>query len=588
MVEASKDAILALYGATVEESQIQLQQTRSEFKGDITLVAFPLLRVSKKSPEETGKEIGEYLVEKQEIVKGFNVVKGFLNIEIDSSFWIAFLKTASAEDKFGFSNPKSKSSLMVEYSSPNTNKPLHLGHLRNNFLGYAVSNILEANGHDVVKVQIINDRGIHICKSMLAWQKFGNGETPESSGMKGDHLVGKYYVRFDAEYKGEIASLMNNGVDEETAKKEAPIINEAQEMLIKWEAGDKEVRALWEMMNQWVYDGFKYTYETMGVKFDKLYYESDTFILGKDKVLEQEKNKLLYRKEDNSLWIDLSSEKLDDKLLLRGDGTSVYMTQDIGTAIIRQEEFNCEKYYYVVGNEQDYHFKVLKIVLQKMGFEWASGIEHLSYGMVDLPSGKMKSREGTVVDADDLMEEMKQTAAAISEELGKVDALNELEKDELFGMIGMGALKYFILKVDPKKTILFDPEASIDFNGNTGPFIQYAHARIQSIIRRLGKGDYNKFSEDISVQEEDIALLRMLNQFPLIISEAAKLTSPALIANYIYDLVKQFNYFYQNTTPIVKEENEALKNLRLCMSELVGEVLSNGMGLLGIELPDRM
>lgn len=582
------EAIQALFGEKIDEKQLQWQQTRKDFEGDITLVVFPLLRISKKSPEQTAEAIGKYLKDHSDLVEDFNVVKGFLNLSISAAFWLNFLKENTSLNNFGFKSPKSKSKVMVEYSSPNTNKPLHLGHLRNNFLGYSIASILEAEGHEVFKVQIINDRGIHICKSMLAWEKFGNGETPESSNMKGDHLVGKYYVIFDQKYKEQIAQLQEQGMDEETAKKEAPLMKEAQQMLRKWEEGDAEVRALWEKMNGWVYDGFASTYQRMGVDFDKLYYESDTFLIGKEKVLEHEKNGLLYRKDDGSLWIDLSSEGLDDKLLLRADGTSVYMTQDIGTAIIREEEFACESYYYVVGNEQDYHFKVLALVLQKMGFKWAKGIQHLSYGMVDLPSGKMKSREGTVVDADDLMEEMKQTAARISEDLGKLEGMNDAEKEELYEMIGMGALKYFILKVDPKKQMLFNPEESVDFNGNTGPFIQYTHARIQSILRKAGKGNVEKLKHSEAVETEDLDLLKSLYQFPQVVTEAAEQKSPALIANYAYDLVKTFNSFYQNTTPILKEENESIKNRRLCICELVGQTLRNAMGLIGVKLPEQM
>jgi arginyl-tRNA synthetase len=477
---------------------------------------------------------------------------------------------------------------MVEYSSPNTNKPLHLGHLRNNFLGHSIANILEAEGHEVFKVQIINDRGIHICKSMLAWEKYGEGETPDSSGLKGDHLVGKYYVIFDQKYKEEINRLMMQGKEEDTAKKEAPLMKEAQQMLKKWEDGDAEVRALWEKMNGWVYDGFASTYQRMGVDFDKLYYESDTFLIGKEKVLEHEQKGLMYRKEDGSLWVDLSAEGLDDKLLLRADGTSVYMTQDVGTAIIREEEFGCENYYYVVGNEQDYHFRVLALVLQKMGFKWAKGIQHLSYGMVDLPSGKMKSREGTVVDADDLMEEMKITAEKISDDLGKLEGLSASEKEELYEMIGMGALKYFILKVDPKKQMLFDPKESVDFNGNTGPFIQYTHARIQSILRKAGQGKCDSINAEAPIESEDRELVKSLHLFPQVLSEAAEQKSPALIANYAYELVKTFNYFYQNTTPILKESNEDIKNRRLCLCQMVGQTLRNAMGLIGVKLPEQM
>lgn len=581
-------AIQQLYETTIPANQLQWQQTRKDFEGDLTLVVFPLLRTSKKSPEITAEAIGTFLKENSSLITDFNVVKGFLNLIVNASFWLDFLREEATNAHFGYKAPKSKSRVMVEYSSPNTNKPLHLGHLRNNFLGHSIASILEAEGHEVFKVQIINDRGIHICKSMLAWEKFGEGETPETSELKGDHLVGKYYVIFDQKYKAEIARLVEQGMEEELAKKEAPLMKEAQQMLKKWEDGDSEVRALWERMNAWVYDGFASTYKRMGVDFDKLYYESDTFLIGKDKVLEHEQKGLMYRKEDGSLWVNLSEEGLDDKLLLRADGTSVYMTQDIGTAIIREEEFNCEHYYYVVGNEQDYHFRVLALILQKMGFSWAKGIQHLSYGMVDLPSGKMKSREGTVVDADDLMEEMKETAEKISEDLGKLDQMDAKEKETLYEMIGMGALKYFILKVDPKKQMLFDPNESVDFNGNTGPFIQYTHARIKSILRKAGRGDQKDIEINDSIESEDRELLKSLFLFPEILSEAALQKSPALIANYAYELVKTFNYFYQNTTPILKEENNAIKNRRLCICEMVGQTLRNAMGLIGVQLPEQM
>jgi arginyl-tRNA synthetase len=581
-------AIKSLFGAEMATSQLQWQQTRKDFEGDVTLVVFPLLRTSKMSPEQTAEAIGNFLKENTSLVADFNVVKGFLNLVINSSYWLEFLKENATKEGFGYKEAKSKSKVMVEYSSPNTNKPLHLGHLRNNFLGHSIANILEAEGHEVFKVQIINDRGIHICKSMLAWEKYGEGETPDSSGLKGDHLVGKYYVIFDQKYKEEINRLMMQGKEEDTAKKEAPLMKEAQQMLKKWEDGDAEVRALWEKMNGWVYDGFASTYQRMGVDFDKLYYESDTFLIGKEKVLEHEQKGLMYRKEDGSLWVDLSAEGLDDKLLLRADGTSVYMTQDVGTAIIREEEFGCENYYYVVGNEQDYHFRVLALVLQKMGFKWAKGIQHLSYGMVDLPSGKMKSREGTVVDADDLMEEMKITAEKISDDLGKLEGLSASEKEELYEMIGMGALKYFILKVDPKKQMLFDPKESVDFNGNTGPFIQYTHARIQSILRKAGQGKCDSINAEAPIESEDRELVKSLHLFPQVLSEAAEQKSPALIANYAYELVKTFNYFYQNTTPILKESNEDIKNRRLCLCQMVGQTLRNAMGLIGVKLPEQM
>lgn len=577
-----------LFGQEVAESQIQIQPTRNDFEGDLTLVVFPLVRMAKKSPEETAKIIGQTLVDRNEWITAYNVVKGFLNLSISNNYWFSFFQDIHSNEKFGFASKPSGEKIMVEYSSPNTNKPLHLGHLRNNFLGYSVAEILKANGHEVSKVQIINDRGIHICKSMLAWQKFGEGETPESIGLKGDHLVGKYYVAFDKHYKKEITELVESGIEEEEAKKKAPLLLEAQEMLLKWEAGDDKIRALWEKMNSWVYDGFASTYKTMGVDFDKLYYESDTFIHGKEKVLEYKEQADFYQKEDGSIWINLEKEKLDSKLLLRSDGTSVYITQDIGTAIIRHEEFGCQRYYYVVGNEQDYHFKVLALILQKMGKEWAQGIEHISYGMVDLPSGKMKSREGTVVDADDLMQEMKDTAKDISEELGKLEGMAEEEKDELFGNIGLGALKYFILKVDPKKRMLFDPKESVDFNGNTGPFIQYTHARIKSIIRK--NTDIESFNslESETLTSLDLQVIKKLHEYPEVIKEAGENKSPALIANYIYDLVKDFNQFYQNSPSILKEENVLIKSFRVALSKCTGNVIKSGMGLLGIQVPDQM
>ncbi len=584
----SKKSIENLFNLTLDESLIQIQPTRKEFEGDLTLVVFPLLRVSKKTPEETAEMIGNSLVKSNQLIDSFNVVKGFLNLVIHPNYWIEFLKGIEGEKKFGFKPPNSNGKDMVEYSSPNTNKPLHLGHLRNNFLGHSIANILEANGKEVVKVQIINDRGIHICKSMLAWEKYGNNETPQSTGLKGDKLVGNYYVKFDQEYKKEVSSLVKEGMEEELAKKESPILLEAQEMLRKWEDGDEKVRALWETMNQWVYDGFKTTYKTMGVDFDKLYYESETYLLGKEQVIKHEDSNLLYQKEDKSIWINLEEEGLDNKLLLRSNGTSVYITQDIGTAIVREEEFHCDNYYYVVGNEQDYHFNVLALILKKMGYKWASGIQHLSYGMVDLPSGKMKSREGTVVDADDLMEEMINTAKDTSEELGKLEGLTEPDRKELFNMIGLGALKYFILKVDPKKRMLFDPNESVDFNGNTGPFIQYTHARIQSIIRKVGLMDSSEPVDYKLLVQEDIETIKKIHDFPSIIEESGNEKSPAIIANYIYDLVKTFNHFYQNTPAIVREENDSLKQFRLLICLKTGEIVKNAMGLLGIQVPEKM
>ncbi|MFT6166181.1 MAG: arginyl-tRNA synthetase [Vicingaceae bacterium] len=588
LVSGIKETFTAVFETAIDEAQIQLQKTRKEFDGDVTLVVFPFLRMTKKSPEQSGEAIGEYLKNNIDLVVDYNVVKGFLNLVINPVCWLEFLHSIGESSTFGYAEPNSKERIMVEYSSPNTNKPLHLGHLRNNFLGNSVSRILKANGHEVVKVQIINDRGIHICKSMLAWQKFGNAETPASAGLKGDKLVGNYYVRFDQEYKKEIAALIAIGKSEEEAKKEAPIIIEAQEMLRQWESGDPAIVELWKTMNSWVYKGFESTYATMGVDFDKLYYESDTYLIGKEKVLAHIDTESFYKKEDGSIWINLEGDKLDNKILLRSDGTSVYITQDIGTAIIREDEFHCKNYYYVVGNEQDYHFNVLALILQKMGFDWAKGIEHLSYGMVDLPSGKMKSREGTVVDADDLMLEMKNTAQEISEELGKLEGMEDQEKQDLFWKIGLGALKYFILKVDPKKRMLFDPKESVDFNGNTGPFIQYTHARIKSILRKSKyKGGRLDF-QDVVLDAEDISVIKQIYDFPEILNESAVNKSPALLANYIYELVKVFNHFYQNTTPIVKEEDENTKNLRLMICAKTAEVISNGMSLLGIQVPEKM
>lgn len=582
------NAFVSLYKVELSEAQIQIQKTRKEFTGDLTLVVFPLLKITKKSPPESAKAIGEELIKNSKLITGFNVIQGFLNLEVDSAYWSSFLLSIKEDRKFGFQPPNSAGKMMVEYSSPNTNKPLHLGHLRNNFLGGSVARILEANGHEVIKVQIINDRGIHICKSMLAWQRFGNNETPNSTGLKGDKLVGNYYVKFDQEYKKEIAKLIESGKTEEEAKKEAPILIAAQEMLRKWEAGDKEVNALWQTMNQWVYDGFDITYQTMGVEFDKLYYESDTYLIGKEKVNEHLNHSSFFKKADGSVWINLEEEKLDNKLLLRSDGTSVYMTQDIGTAIIREDEFHCEKYYYVVGNEQDHHFKVLAKILQKMGFEWAQGIEHLSYGMVNLPSGKMKSREGTVVDADDLLLEMRNTAQEISEELGKLEDLSDEDKDKLFWTIGLGAIKYFILRVDPKKSMLFDPSESIDFNGNTGPFIQYTYARIQSILRKNEIVGEIEQPDNHLVTAEDLSVIQTLYEFPQALVDAANQKSPASIASYTYDLVKAFNHFYQNSPQISKEENIILKNFRLLICQKTGDTIMNAMSLLGINVPDRM
>ena len=582
----AQKAIQTLYGVESDEKLIQLQKTRKDFEGDLTLVVFPLLRVSKKSPEQTAEELGFWMTQNVVEVCGFNVVKGFLNLEVFNAYWTQFLATVLDTSNFGFAIPNSAKPIMVEYSSPNTNKPLHLGHLRNNFLGYSVSEILKANGHKVTKVQIVNDRGIHICKSMVAWEKYGKGETPASTGIKGDKLVGNYYVKFDQIYKEQIAELIAKGIEEEEAKKQAPIMIEAQEMLVKWENNDPEIRSLWEMMNGWVYDGFESTYNTMGVDFDKLYYESDTFLLGKDEVLKALDQGKLFKKENGSIWIDLTSQGLDNKLLLRGDGTSVYITQYIGTAIIRHKEYNCEEYIYVVGNEQDYHFQVLAKVLQEFGFEWASGIQHLSYGMVDLPTGKMKSREGTVVDADDLMLEMKNTAQEISEELGKLEGLAIEEKDALFHKIGMGALKYYILKVDPKKRMLFNPKESVDFAGNTGPFIQYTYARIQSILRKAAISDCD-FDTNYKLNTNEKDLVKLIHDYTETVQLAGVTHSPAVIANYTYDLVKLYNSFYQNVS-IFNEEDAALQMMRIQLSAVVGDIIKRSMKLLGIEVPEQM
>lgn len=588
LINSISNALSIFPGLELGQQNINLQKTRKEFEGDYTLVVFPFTKSLKMKPEEVADQIGKHLMEHIPYVVKYNVVKGFLNLSLSQSIWLEFYQSVLKQQNFGFSTPKSKGRRMVEYSSPNTNKPLHLGHLRNNFLGYSIAKILEANGHEVIKVQIINDRGIHICKSMLAWKKFGNGETPESTGIKGDHFVGKYYVLFDKKYKEEIKQLADSGISEEEAKQSAPLLLEAQKMLKSWEENDKEINALWSMMNNWVYEGFEKTYQTMGVEFDKLYYESDTYILGKEKIDEHEKHPLIFKKEDGSIWINLEGEKLDHKLLLRSDGTSVYITQDIGTAIKRDEEFNCERYYYVVGNEQDYHFKVLSIILEKMGYEFAQGIQHISYGMVDLPEGKMKSREGTVVDADDLMKEMEETANLISQELGKTDGLTKEDKDILFHTIGLGALKYFILKVDPKKRMLFDPKESVDFNGNTGPFIQYTHARIKSILRKNNLAQEDTIASIDELDKIDLDLIKKWHDFPQIIEDAAEELSPSIIANYTYELVKTFNHFYQNSPSITKEANLSIKAFRLHLCAVTADIIKKSMGLLGIAVPERM
>ena len=574
-----------VYGQDLPLSTWQYQKTRKEFDGDITLVVFPLLQMSKKGPEQTGEEIGNYLKEKLQIVTGYNTVKGFLNIEISDTFWLDTFKDAFKEDNFGVKASSGKTYL-VEFSSPNTNKPLHLGHLRNIFLGDAVSSILESNGHEVIRTQIINDRGIHICKSMLAWQKAGQNETPESTGLKGDKLVGKYYVEFDKQYKKEIEELTENGMSKEEAEKKAPSLIAAQEMLRKWEAGDQEVTELWKTMNEWVYKGFEGTYKQMDVSFDKLYYESDTYLLGKSVVEEGLAKGVFFKKDDGSVWCDLTDDGLDEKLVLRSDGTAVYMTQDIGTAIERYKDFpNMKGMIYTVGNEQDYHFKVLFLILKKLGYEWAEECYHLSYGMVDLPTGKMKSREGTVVDADDLMSEMVQEAKKSTEELGKLEGLSASEVHEICDIIGMGALKYYLLKVDPKKRMMFNPEESIDLQGNTGPFIQYAYTRTNSLIEKAST--HGSVDLDISMNESEKELLQNLLAYPDAIETAAKEYNPGHLANYTFELVKSYNSFYQNNM-VLKEENEQQKNFRIALSYMTGNVIKSSMSNLGIKVPKRM
>ena len=583
-----KSALAQEYGVSLEN--VEFQPTRKDFEGDITIVTFPMLRQIKTNPVQLGQFIGESLVKSVEVISGFNVVKGFLNLVLSDSYYLNFFKAVAAEKDFGkVEVTDSSKTIMVEYSSPNTNKPLHLGHVRNNLLGYSVAEILKASGNKVYKTQIINDRGIHICKSMLAWKKFGNEETPQSTGLKGDKLVGNYYVKFDQEYKKEISELVAQGKTEEEAKVEAPIFVAAKDMLLKWEAGDKETVALWEKMNTWVYDGFEKTYEAMGVDFDKNYYESETYLLGKDVVAQGLEKGVFYKKDDGSVWIDLTEDGLDEKIVLRSDGTAVYMTQDIGTAIQRVKDFDIDGMVYTVGNEQDYHFKVLFLILKKLGFEWANYLYHLSYGMVDLPSGKMKSREGTVVDADELMEQMTTTAREISEELGKLDEYSQEEKADLYKMIGLGALKYYILKVDPKKRILFNPEESVDFQGNTGPFIQYTYARIQSILRKaeFGLDKEIEIAEDYKLHDKERALIKQLQSYPETIQLAAENHSPALIANYTYDLVKEFNSFYQNVT-ILGTEDVSEKMFRVQLSKVVGDVIKSAFQLLGIQVPERM
>ena len=591
LIEAIQTALKSLYSIETEREKIVIQKTRKEFPGDYTITVFPYLKNSGKSPEDTANEIGNYLIENFTFLSEYNVVKGFLNLSVSSANWLRFFSHCLSQNNFGFKQIDENSrEIMLEYSSPNTNKPLHLGHVRNNLLGYSVSKILESDGNKVIRANLVNDRGIHICKSMWAWKKFGNGETPETSGLKGDHLVGKYYVEFDKHYKEEIKVLIHQGMDQKQAEQSAVCMQEIQEMLRKWEAGDEETLQLWKMMNSWVYSGFEKTYKSLGVSFDKMYYESNTYLLGKNIVEEGLKKGVFYKKDDGSVWVDLTKEGLDHKVVLRADGTSVYITQDLGTAIERFREFShLRQLIYTVGNEQDYHFKVLFHILDKLGYSWAKECFHLSYGMVELPEGKMKSREGTVVDADDLIAEMLHTAESTTRELGKIEGMNEEEAEGLFRMIGLGALKYFILKVDPKKKMLFDPKESIDFNGNTGPFIQYTHARIQSLIRKSEwqVADFKIDNSKISANQKELELIKLIYELPSIISEAAKNYSPAVIANYVYELAKNFNQYYHEN-PILKEADQELRFFRVVLSHQVGFVIKKSMGLLGIDVPSRM
>ena len=587
---AVQAVIEELYGVQVPEKMVQLQETRPEFEGQLTLVVFPFLKMSRKAPEATAQEIGERLVAKvPEVVSKYNVIKGFLNLTINPAQWIELLEGIQQNPTFGFTPVTDESPLvMIEYSSPNTNKPLHLGHVRNNLLGWALANVMQANGNKVVKTNIVNDRGIHICKSMLAWLRWGNGETPESSGKKGDHLIGDYYVAFDKHYREEVRQLMAQGMDEEQAKQEAPLIKEAHEMLVKWEQNDPEVRALWRKMNEWVYAGFDETYKALGVSFDKIYYESNTYLEGKEKVEEGLQKGFFYRREDGSVWADLTKEGLDEKLLLRSDGTSVYMTQDIGTAKLRFQDYPIDKMIYVVGNEQNYHFQVLSILLDKLGFKWGKDLVHFSYGMVELPNGKMKSREGTVVDADDLIATMISDARQMSaDKVNKLEGITEEEAQEIARIVGMGALKYFILKVDARKNMLFNPEESIDFNGNTGPFIQYTYARIRSILRKAGDVDFSALARDTELSDKEISLIQHLQGFQAAVKQAGTDYNPSCIANYCYDLVKEYNQFYHDFS-VLREEDEKKRQFRIALSAAVSQVIRNGMGLLGIEVPERM
>ena len=588
IITSAQETVSSLYGQQVPEKMVQLQKTRSEFEGNLTLVVFPFLKISKKNPEQTAQEIGQYLADHCEAVAGFNVVKGFLNLVIAPAAWLALLNDINANEHYGERQANENSPLvMIEYSSPNTNKPLHLGHVRNNLLGWSLAQIMQANGNRVVKTNIVNDRGIHICKSMLAWLKYGNGETPETSGKKGDHLIGDYYVAFDKHYREEVKQLVESGMDEEQAKQEAPLIKEAHEMLVKWENNDPEVRALWQKMNNWVYAGFDETYKMMGVSFDKIYYESQTYLKGKAKVEEGLAKGLFERHADNSVWADLTNEGLDQKLLLRSDGTSVYMTQDIGTAEMRFQDYPIDKMIYVVGNEQNYHFQVLSILLDRLGFKWGKELVHFSYGMVELPNGKMKSREGTVVDADDLMALMVSDAKKTSEELGKFDDMSEDERNEIARIVGMGALKYFILKVDARKNMLFNPEESIDFNGNTGPFIQYTYARIRSILRKAGEQGASEAPLNAVLSDKETELIQKMSEYGAAVEQAGKDYSPSGIANYCYELTKVFNQFYHDYS-ILNEADEQKKLVRLVIARNVAKVIRNGMALLGIEVPERM
>lgn len=587
---AISEALRTVYTIDAAPESIILQTTKKEFEGDYTWVVFPFVKQIKKSPEAIAREVGERVVENLQHIASFNVVKGFLNFVVADSYWVSFVAEHHHDSRYGMADvPSDANPIVVEYSSPNTNKPLHLGHIRNNLLGWSVSELLAANGKKVRRVNLVNDRGIHICKSMLAWKLYGNGETPESSGMKGDHLVGKYYVEFDKHYKEQVNQLTDKGVPEEEAKQQAPLMVAAGQMLKQWEEGDPEVRNLWEIMNGWVYQGFDETYRKMGVEFDKVYYESNTYLLGKELVQRGLDMGVLYRKEDGSVWCDLTADGLDQKLLLRRDGTSVYITQDLGTALLRHNDFDADQLIYVVGNEQDYHFKVLKLILSKLGFEWADKVYHLSYGMVELPNGKMKSREGTVVDADDLIAEMEDDAAAMCRERGKLDDMEQAEQEHLFHILAMGALKYFILKVDPTKNMLFNPAESIDFNGNTGPFIQYTHARIRSIVRKgdASEIDYTQITDTDAITEKEREVVKTLHEMQDVIDQAASSYSPAMIANYAYDLAKKFNSFYQDT-PILREGKESLRCFRVALCAMVSYTLKNTMKILGIEVPERM